>query len=93
MSTARDVTLQPKGYQKLTPTTVTGLTVPAGATYALIKTETQVVRWRDDGEDPTATDGMKIDVGDEFWYPGQLTKILFLDTGAGASTVHVSYYA
>lgn len=93
MAAVRDTTLQPKGYQKIAGLAAsTSLSVPAGAKYALIKTETQTVRWRDDGVDPTTTDGMLIDVGDEFWYTGQLTEIEFIQTAATA-TLHVSYYA
>lgn len=94
MSTVRDATLEPKGYQKIdfTPATSTSLTVPAGAKYALIKVETTTVRWRDDGTDPTTTDGMLLDIGDEFWYTGQLTEIEFIETAANA-VLHVSYYA
>ncbi len=88
----KDASLKPLGYQKLTPTASTSLTVPTGARYALIKAEAFQVRWRDDGTDPTATDGMLIDVGDEFWYAGNLAEIELIDTAAGASTVHVSYY-
>jgi len=34
------------------------VTVPDGATYALVQCETQNFRWRDDGTDPTASVGM-----------------------------------
>lgn len=90
----KDATLKPLKYQKINPTTATAinLTNATGATAALIKTETQPVRWRDDGTDPTGTDGMLIDTGDEFWYSGNLKAIKFIDTAAGASTVHISLY-
>jgi len=93
MATFRDATLSPKGYQKISaPDTATALTVPSGAGRALIKTETQAVRWRDDGTNPTTTDGMLIDVGDEFWYTGQLKAFRVISAVAGA-VVHVNYYA
>ena len=42
------------GYQQITSlSSATGLTVPQGATLALIVPETQNVRWRDDGTNPT----------------------------------------
>jgi len=92
MAGIKDATLQPKGYQKIAGlAAATALTVPAGASRALIKTETATVRWRDDGVDPTTTDGMLIDVGDELWYNGQLRAIKFIETAA--AVLHVSFYA
>lgn len=99
MAATRDTILQPKGYSKITSLNTAKTlgggslgAVPAGAKYALIKTETQAVRWRDDGTNPTATDGMLIDVGDEFWYTGQLRSLSLLETAASA-TVHVAFYS
>ncbi len=65
----KDARLKPKGSLKMASlAAATGFTtIPSGAQYALIKTEGQTVRWRDDGSNPTATDGILIDVGDEFW--------------------------
>jgi hypothetical protein len=89
----RESTLQPKGYfQDTSIDTATALTVPAGATKALIKVEAQAARWRDDGVDPTAAIGMLIDVGDELWYTGQLRAIKFISATAGSS-LSVSFYA
>jgi hypothetical protein len=89
----RDGNLLPKGYQQITaPAAATALTVPDGARYALIKTETQAIRWRDDAVDPTAAIGMLVDIGDEFMYTGQLSKIKVIQAVAGA-VVNVSYYA
>lgn len=96
MSQIRDAKLKSLAspYQKITPTVSTALTVPDGATYALVKAEAQPVRWRcsSDNDAPTATDGMLIDVGDELWFSGELRNLRFIDTGAGASTVHVHYF-
>ena len=91
MGQVKDASLKPLGYVKLTPTAATALTVPAGARYAMCKTETQSVRYRDDGTNPTATDGMLIDVGDEFWYAGNLNAVKFIETTGGA-VLHVSFY-
>ena len=93
-ASTRDSKLKPKGYQKITSLgTAVGLTLPAaGASYALIKAEGQTVRWRDDGTNPTTTDGILLDIGDEMWYTGELTKIKFIETTA-AGTLHVSYYS
>ena len=95
MSAVRDAKLRSLAspYQKLSPSTSTALTVPNGATYALIKTETQSVRWlcSSDNDAPTATDGMLIDVGDEFWFTGELRNLRFIETAASA-TLHVHYF-
>jgi hypothetical protein len=91
MAQVKDASLKPLGYQKINPTAATGLTPPTGARYALIKCEAFPVMWRDDGTNPTTTDGMPLEIGDEFWYAGNLNTIKLIDDG-GASTVHVSYY-
>jgi len=96
MSAVRDAKLKPKGYQQILAATLdagaTNLTVPAGASYALLKAEAQAIRWRDDGVAPTTSAGMIIDVGDEFWYTGELSAIEFISDTAGA-ILNVSYYA
>lgn len=91
----RDATLEPKGYVQ--DTTISAATpisaiVPAGASKVLIKVEGQPVRWRDDGVDPTTTIGMLIDVGDEFWYTGQVKALRFIETAASA-TLNLAFYA
>lgn len=83
-------------YHKINPVSATGITVDTAdkkkARVAFIKAETQPVRWRDDGTAPTATDGFLLDVGEEFWYTGDVQAIKFIDTAAGASTLHVALY-
>jgi hypothetical protein len=89
------------GYQQLgTLTSATGLTVPARdpisgmdvkANFALIVAETQDVRWRDDGTDPTSSVGMLLKAGVIFQYDGDLSKIKFIEVTASAK-VNVSYY-
>jgi hypothetical protein len=81
------------GYQQITSLSAsTVLTVPAGATLALIVPETQNVRWRDDGTAPTASIGMPIFVGASLSYDGNLKNIQFIQQAASA-TLNVSYYA
>jgi len=70
----------------------TGLTPPQGATMALIVAETQGVRWRDDGTNPTASEGMPIAAGAYLNYDGDLNRIKFIEQTAGAK-LNVSYYA
>lgn len=82
----------PAGYQKISGAAAsTALTVPSGATHALIAIETQPVRWRDDGSAPTATDGMLVAAASSFWYYGDLATIRFIQTAA-STVIHVSYY-
>ena len=81
------------GYQQITSLSAsTALTVPSGATLALIVPETQNVRWRDDGTAPTSSIGMPIFVGASLSYDGDLKNIRFIQQDASA-TLNVSYYA
>lgn len=85
--------LTPKGYQQITSlAAATALTVPSGATSATIVAETQDVRWRDDGTNPTATVGMLLPKGTQLQYSGNLAAIKFIETAASAS-LNISYYA
>jgi hypothetical protein len=81
------------GYQQITSlSSATGLTIPQGTTLALIVPETQNVRWRDDGTNPTASVGMPIFVGASLSYDGDLNRIRFIESTAGA-TLNICYYA
>ncbi len=81
------------GYQQITSlSAATGLTVPAGATLAVIAPLTQSVRWRDDGVNPTASIGMPIAAGAYFSYDGDLKAIKFIQMTASAE-LNVAYYA
>lgn len=83
----------PLGYQQIVGlVAATALTVPAGATYAVIVTESQSVRWRDDGVDPTAAVGEPLLTGQSLIYNGTpMTAIKFIQTAATA-TLNISYY-
>lgn len=81
------------GYQQITSlSAATGLTVPSGATRAVINAESQGVRWRDDGTAPTASVGMVLPVLSTLSYDGDLNRIRFIQQAASA-TLNVSYYA
>jgi hypothetical protein len=81
------------GYQQITSlSSAQALTVPSGATMALIVPETQAVRWRDDGVAPTASVGMPVAVGESLNYDGDLNRIRFIEQTASAK-INVSYYA
>lgn len=89
------------GYQQITSlSAASGLTVPAldknglnqKPTFALIVAETQAVRWRDDGANPTTSVGMPLAVGVPLQYDGDLSRIKFIEQVAGA-VLNISYYA
>ncbi|HZV26421.1 MAG TPA: hypothetical protein VFG00_09025 [Acidothermaceae bacterium] len=71
------------------------LTVPAGSLFAVISIETQAIRWRDDGVDPTATTGILVPVTSSSpWVYGStygLSKISFIAV-TGSATLNVSFY-
>ena len=81
------------GYQQITSLSASAaLTVPAGATRAIITSEAQGVRWRDDGVAPTASVGMILPVLVTLSYDGDLNRIRFIQQAASA-ILNVSYYA
>ncbi len=81
------------GYQQISDLSASvGLTVPTGATMALITPETQGVRWRDDGPAPTGSVGMPVAAGAYLSYDGDLRNIRFIQQTASAK-LNVSYYA
>jgi hypothetical protein len=84
--------LVPLGYQQVTATgTAFALSPPANARLAHIGAEAQVLRWRDDGTNPTATTGQRIAAGTEVDYVGNLATIRLIAETAGA-VANVSYY-
>lgn len=89
------------GYQQITSMgSAGGLTLPTTdknglkqkPTVAWIVAESQDVRWRDDGTDPSATVGMLLPKNTLLVYDGDLSKIKFIETTASAK-LNVSYYA
>jgi hypothetical protein len=89
------------GYQQITSlSSASALTVPLvdknglnqKPTFALIIAESQAVRWRDDGTDPTSSVGMPLAVGVPLQYDGDLTKIRFIEQ-TGSAKLNISYYA
>ena len=90
------------GYQQIsTLSSAQSLTVPSvdpstglnvTPSFALITPETNGVRWRDDGVAPTASVGMPLAAGVALQYDGDLTKIRFIESTAGAK-LNISYYA
>lgn len=87
-----EATLKPMGYQQITSVSAsTALTVPAGARIADIIAQTQAVRWRDDGQAPTASVGMPLATGVTLRYAGDLSAIRFIEQSASAA-LNVVYY-
>jgi|TARA_R110000868_G_C10610742_1_gene741379 hypothetical protein len=89
------------GYQQITTlSSAVALTVPivdvqglsCKPSIAIITPETQGVRWRDDGTDPSASVGMPLAAGVTLQYDGDLTKIKFFEQ-AGSAKLNISYYA
>lgn len=82
----------PLGYQQISPiAAATPLTVPVGATLAIISVSGGAVRYRDDGTPPTAEEGMPVDAGQTFSYSIALAAIQFIQE-SGAATLDVLYY-
>lgn len=89
------------GYQQITSlSAAAGLTVPTKdpvtganvkANFALITAETQDLRWRDDGVDPTASVGMPLAAGVTLQYDGDLGRIKFIEQ-TGGGKLNISYY-
>jgi hypothetical protein len=81
------------GYQQITNVSAAvGLTIPVGTAFALIQAESQNVRWRDDGTDPTATVGMVLMAGSTLEYDGSsFASIKFIEVAASAK-LNISYY-
>ena len=83
---------RPLGYQQLTSlSAATALTVPTGARWCIFTAETQAVRWRDDGTDPTAAVGMPVAVNVPTAYYGDLNKIKFIEQTLSAK-LNVAYF-
>jgi hypothetical protein len=85
--------LIPMGFQQLTSiSSATSLTVPAGATIAVITVEAEAARYRDDGTAPTASVGILLPVASPpYFYAGPLSAFQIIQTTNGA-IVNVSYY-
>lgn len=82
----------PVGYQQITSaSTSQALTIPANARWAIIVPESQAVRFRDDGSDPTATVGTPLAVGQPLLYTGNLKAFRVIEQTASAK-INVSFY-
>lgn len=88
----------PQGFEQVADlTAAVGLAdIPAAAAgpagFAVLLAETKNVRWRDDGNDPTASVGMLLIAGEPFVYQGDLSAIKFIEVEPTAA-LNVSYYS
>lgn len=64
---------------------------PEGAASALVRVEGGTVRWRDDGQEPTETDGMPLYDGDPMTYDLTTQSLWFYPVDETA-VLHVSFY-
>jgi apolipoprotein N-acyltransferase len=90
----QNVRYAPLGFQQISAATLasaTSLTVPAGATVAVVAPDTAAVRWRDDGTAPTTSVGMSLAAATVFEYWGNLSAIQFI-AQTGSPVLNISYY-
>lgn len=91
------VQLTPIGFGTVTvSTSAIGLpSIPTSgqrATKALITIETNPVRWRDDGTNPTAGAGQPIAAAGVLEYEGVMEAFKVIRSGASDATLNVTYY-
>ena len=82
------------GFEQITAlSSSAALTVPSGATVAVVQADVADVRWRPDGATnaPTASVGMLLPSGAERVFDGGLAPVRFIQVTAGA-VINVSYY-
>jgi hypothetical protein len=86
-----DAILEPAGYRKITSlSSAKGVQIGDGRV-ALIQAITQNVRYRDDGTDPTSSEGMVLFAGQSIWYTGNLRAIRFIEETGGAEVNILAY--
>ena len=86
-----DAISTPKGYHQITDVSAAVGIFAQAARFALIQAVDQNVRWRDDGTDPTAAEGMLLFAGQTIRYTGDVRTIKFIEVTAGAE-LNVSLY-
>lgn len=65
--------------------------IPVGSQSALIQAETEDIRWRDDGTNPTSSVGMLLAAGDAVLYDFPLSSIKFIEVTASAK-LNITFY-
>lgn len=87
--------LRSRGYERLTElTTSAALTVPEDATHCTLQAEGADVRYRDDGDAPTATVGGLVRAAaiEPLFYRGRPRDLQVIEADAGA-ILNVFYYS
>jgi hypothetical protein len=81
------------GYEQITGlSSAKALTVPTGTTMVIITPETQAVRWRGDGTNPSATVGYPLASGNEMVFTaGNFEALRFIEQSASAK-LNVYYF-
>ena len=84
----------PKGHEQATiSTTAAGLTIPTGATRAVIKVAAEAVRFRNDGVSPTAAVGYPLATDEVIELTSQgLEQAEFIRSGSTDAVLEVIYY-
>lgn len=81
------------GYQQITNlSAAVGLTIPSGTVFCLCIPESQSVRWRDDGTNPTASAGQPLAVGQELEYDSNTMAALKFIEQAASAKLNVYYF-
>lgn len=86
--------MQCVGFEQITGlSSVKGFTVATmgQADAAVVDCETQSVRWRQDGTNPSATVGMILPVNTDKLFVGDLDRVKFIESAASAK-LNVTYY-
>ena len=83
------------GFQQVTATAAVFAmpAIPAGTRRAVVQAEAQALRWRDDGNNPTAAIGMTIAAGGELRYDGASMGALKLIAATAGAIANISYYS
>jgi len=89
-SIVADANLVPRGYYQLT-TLSSAVSIPGPGRICWLIPETQAIRFRDDGTDPTTTVGFLIPVGVCFKYNGDPKALRIIEAAASASVNILSY--
>jgi hypothetical protein len=81
------------GYQQITSlSSAQALTVPTGTSMVIVTPETQGIRWRGDGTNPTATVGYPLASGNEMVFTaGNFEALRFIEQSASAK-LNVYYF-
>ena len=90
MAGVADQSLIPMGYQRITPSASTALTIPTGGPrFAMFNIDTATTYMKDDGTAASATSGIALTAGTNYWYTGDLALVRFF---SATGVVNVLYY-